>query len=842
MSDLSVFYVLDLSKSMKGEKLDILNHTVEECNETLLELANEKNAELKVAMMTFSDSCDWMTPHGPEPIEDFAFDFFKSLNGTSNLGIAIYELNSKLNNSRFYKITTNDYLPIIIFITDGHITDNYKVAVNCCRANKIYEKSIKIALDVGKDSDFDNLSSIVTSNEYIFPFNKDDFKKSIKFLNVDKSILLSNSTSKKNNIKTIKTIKSKKNNNTNYINNDLRSIISYLKKFDLDIFFDYRLTGYLSDFAPELVEERNMIKTLNRNGIIQEIIFNMSSDENKQFWLLHKTLYFLDKDKIEIVNILTSVLGYKMQLDIPLISSFNLKFEKNQIFKDDDINTFIKDLLKKYYDNKKYVEYYRLGKQIALNGDSEIQYLMGLGFLNGDGISRNYEEAGKYFELCAKQGNSEAQYHLGELYFNNCIGNDSSENAKLAFKYFKNSAKQGNDKAELYVAKMYRDGIGVEKNVKKAFLLFKQIADQGNAVAQLNTGLAFFSGKGVEKNYKEAFKYLKQSANQGNSEAQMKLGEMYWLGGEKNCEEAIKYFKQSADQNNAEAQLKLGCIYYLGYIGKQHFEKAFDYFKKSADNGNSNSQYFIGHMYCNGEVFNKDNDESVSKGINYKEAKKYFEQSADQGNADAQFELGLLFRKGLGTAQNNKKASEYFKKSADQGNAKAQYQLGDLYYNNLIENDSLKNEEMAFRYFIQSSNQNNADAQFKLGCMFYYGCPYVKRDYKEAYRYFMLSAEQNNADAQFKLGCIFYFGYVGEQDLKKALYFFKLSADNGNSDAQMKLGEMYSEGLGVAKNFKEAKKYFKLCAHKGNIAAKEFLSNLNKPKDFFEKIRNIIFK
>ena len=61
MSDLTVFYVLDLSASMQGEKLDILNHAIEECNDTLSELAKEKNADL------FTDHSD---------DENFFDDFF----------------------------------------------------------------------------------------------------------------------------------------------------------------------------------------------------------------------------------------------------------------------------------------------------------------------------------------------------------------------------------------------------------------------------------------------------------------------------------------------------------------------------------------------------------------------------------------------------------------------------------------------------------------------------------------------------------------------------------------------------------------------------------------------
>ncbi|MBP5470116.1 MAG: hypothetical protein J6Z11_12825, partial [Candidatus Riflebacteria bacterium] len=180
MSDLSVFYVLDLSESMKGKKLDILNHTVEECNETLLELANEKNAELKVAMMTFSDGCDWITPHGPEPIEDFAFNYFQNTSGLSNLGIALYELNKNITDINFYNISSKDYLPIIIIITDKDNIDNYENILKFVKTNNIYENSIKIAYTIGNNHNTELISYITDNKNSIITNSNENFRKIIK--------------------------------------------------------------------------------------------------------------------------------------------------------------------------------------------------------------------------------------------------------------------------------------------------------------------------------------------------------------------------------------------------------------------------------------------------------------------------------------------------------------------------------------------------------------------------------------------------------------------------------------------------------------------------------------
>lgn len=54
----------------------------------------------------------------------------------------------------------------------------------------------------------------------------------------------------------------------------------------------------------------------------------------------------------------------------------------------------------------------------ANNGDAESQYKLGNMYYLGEGVSRNYFEAIKWYREAAKQGHAKAQNNLGVMYAN----------------------------------------------------------------------------------------------------------------------------------------------------------------------------------------------------------------------------------------------------------------------------------------------------------------------------------------------------------------------------------------------------------------------------------------
>ena len=73
----------------------------------------------------------------------------------------------------------------------------------------------------------------------------------------------------------------------------------------------------------------------------------------------------------------------------------------------------------------------------------------------------NYDKALKIWAVEADEGNKEAFYNIGLLYF---FGNGVEKNLSLAFEYCQKAAFMGSPRAQNNLAFMYIKGLGVEKS------------------------------------------------------------------------------------------------------------------------------------------------------------------------------------------------------------------------------------------------------------------------------------------------------------------------------------------------------------------------------------------
>jgi len=193
--ELHVFYVLDTSGSMSGERISQLNHAMEECTEALKKLAqNNGDAKLKIAVLEFNSGCRWITSNGPEDLEeDFEYEYLKA-GGVTDMGTALKELNSKLSRHAFLNSVTGALMPVIIFMTDGKATDDYAKELTEIRKNRWFARGTKIGFAIGDDADEKMISEVVGNSEAVLKVTDLElFKKLMKFVSVTASMLVSQS-------------------------------------------------------------------------------------------------------------------------------------------------------------------------------------------------------------------------------------------------------------------------------------------------------------------------------------------------------------------------------------------------------------------------------------------------------------------------------------------------------------------------------------------------------------------------------------------------------------------------------------------------------------------------
>ena len=130
----------------------------------------------------------------------------------------------------------------------------------------------------------------------------------------------------------------------------------------------------------------------------------------------------------------------------------------------------------------------------------------------------DYQTALKEFLPLAKNGDSDAQEIIGQMYI---LGKGVTQSDAEAIKWYRLAADQGNSHAQGTVGFMYALGDGVIQNDFEALKWFRLAADQGYAVAQNEIGSLYqYGGPGIiQDNMKAHMWFNIASANGGENSA-----------------------------------------------------------------------------------------------------------------------------------------------------------------------------------------------------------------------------------------------------------------------------------------------------------------------------------
>jgi TPR repeat protein len=159
----------------------------------------------------------------------------------------------------------------------------------------------------------------------------------------------------------------------------------------------------------------------------------------------------------------------------------------------------------------------------AQKGYAPAEVNLGVMYLNGWGVGRNYGAALRWFREAADQGFARAYYNLGILYMN---GQGVHQDYEAARQYFEKGANAGDTSAQTNLGYLYDRGLGMPQNPKLALKWYRKAAEGGNPLAQHNLGDLYLRGDGVEQDNALALEWFKKAAAQGQTGAEIKLGYM----------------------------------------------------------------------------------------------------------------------------------------------------------------------------------------------------------------------------------------------------------------------------------------------------------------------------
>lgn len=169
--DLHVFYVFDTSGSMKNKPIGVLNRAMDMTVNTLRQVAAQNiDAKIKIAVLSFDSACHWLNPAGPEPLENFVWqDLFTA--GKREVGAALRELDSKLSRSAFLDSTTSTLPPVIIFVTNGFATDDYEKELGHILHNQWFAQATRVGFAIGSNPDTQMVAKLAGSAEAVIRTN-----------------------------------------------------------------------------------------------------------------------------------------------------------------------------------------------------------------------------------------------------------------------------------------------------------------------------------------------------------------------------------------------------------------------------------------------------------------------------------------------------------------------------------------------------------------------------------------------------------------------------------------------------------------------------------------------
>ena len=240
---------------------------------------------------------------------------------------------------------------------------------------------------------------------------------------------------------------------------------------------------------------------------------------------------------------------------------------------------------------------------IAKNGNSKAQWVLGQLFISGSYLPQNNERGKFWLKKSADANNAYGQCLYGTSFMNGDVKDYAS-----AFYWINEANKKKLPESYALLAELYRNGFGTSQDIKKAFELNLEGAKLGDHTAMFNVAYCYGQGQGVEANQSEAFKWYKKLADAGNNSAQNNIGAMYQngTGVTKDSSEAFKWYMKAAKGGNSLAECNVGRCYASGIGEEKDLTEAVKWFTMSAEHGNPQGYSALAYCYAYGLGVAKD--------------------------------------------------------------------------------------------------------------------------------------------------------------------------------------------------------------------------------------------
>jgi len=149
------------------------------------------------------------------------------------------------------------------------------------------------------------------------------------------------------------------------------------------------------------------------------------------------------------------------------------------------------------------------------------QYVLGLMYVEGEGVDQDLAEGGRLLRKSAEQGNLEAMFRFAHGQAN--LADRQSDSDKAVWKrieaayWYGKAADLGHLRAAARLGQCYLEGLGMVPNHERGLQWSRQAAEKGIALAFRILGDAYSKGRGVERSTVQAIEWYEKSLAAGDA-------------------------------------------------------------------------------------------------------------------------------------------------------------------------------------------------------------------------------------------------------------------------------------------------------------------------------------
>ena len=303
---------------------------------------------------------------------------------------------------------------------------------------------------------------------------------------------------------------------------------------------------------------------------------------------------------------------------------------------------------------------------LARAGAPAPQRLLGLMYLNGQGVLPNAAEAAYWLRQAAERGDETAQHQLALVY---AIGPENLAGRSALGKWYADMITDGSALTSVDAGGLFPNGVTVAQDYAAAAAWAAKAAEAGHADAQTNYGLLLMTGRGVARDLPAAAEWLRRAADAGHARAKAHLGALLASGeiGAPDWDAGYALLTEAADAADARAQTILGRWLVLG-AGERTPDPArgVGLIALAAAHNMPEAQYLMGACTADGVGVPQD----------YRRAETWWRRGCARDYVPAMLALGKLYGSGALGLRNHLAAAPLLRRAAEAGLYEAQLIYG----------------------------------------------------------------------------------------------------------------------------------------------------------------------